>query len=189
MIEKSAVIGITCPHSGCKNELTYDDLRRFLPPQTFQKYEEFSLKAALDGDPNVRWCPNPKSCGNAIVNEDPSNTKMVCGVCRYEFCFLCGDEYHLGTCEEYENWKIENGKADKEFKKWAKGNTKPCPQCKAVIQKNSGCNHMTCYKCKYEFCWLCMGKYSSRHFDVYNVLGCPGLQSGEIGRASCRERV
>ena len=139
LIESGDVLNIKCPDSSCKEEVSYGDVRRLVTPELFDKYEQFTLKAVLDQDPNVRWCPNPKSCGNAIVNEDPSNTKMVCGMCRYEFCFLCNQEYHLGTCEEYEKWKEENGKADKEFNKWIRGNAKPCPNCKSMIQKNSGC--------------------------------------------------
>ena len=27
---------------------------------------------------------------------------------------------------------------------WIISNTKPCPQCNGPIQKNEGCNHMTC---------------------------------------------
>ena len=29
---------------------------------------------------------------------------------------------------------------------WIISNTKPCPRCEAPIQKNEGCNHMTCRK-------------------------------------------
>ncbi|KAL1839319.1 hypothetical protein VTJ49DRAFT_1647 [Mycothermus thermophilus] len=37
--------------------------------------------------------------------------------------------------------------------------TKPCPGCRAPIEKNQGCQHMTCSKCKHEFCWDCMADY------------------------------
>ena len=45
--------------------------------------------------------------------------------------------------------------------KWLNANSKKCPECKAPIQKNDGCNWMTCYACHKGFCWLCMGDDSN----------------------------
>lgn len=39
---------------------------------------------------------------------------------------------------------------------WLRENCRPCPRCKAQIQKNGGCNHMQCVKCHAHFCWACM---------------------------------
>ena len=53
------------------------------------------------------------------------------------------------------------------MKKWVRDNTRPCPQCKSAIQKNNGCNHMTCRResggCGYEFCWVCMADWRKTH--------------------------
>lgn len=54
-----------------------------------------------------------------------------------------------------------------------------CKKCKSVVEKVSGCNHMTCGYCRYEWCWLCGATYSPIHFSPFNPFGCPGLQHGE----------
>jgi len=50
-------------------------------------------------------------------------------------------------------------KEDRLLKNWAKQvGAKQCKKCKFWVQKNDGCNHMTC-RCGYEFCYVCGGKY------------------------------
>ena len=46
---------------------------------------------------------------------------------------------------------------DEETANWILMNTKMCPGCKNPIEKNGGCNHMTCSKCNCKFCWVCTG--------------------------------
>ena len=40
---------------------------------------------------------------------------------------------------------------------WIMDNTKPCPNCKAPIEKNGGCNHMHCTTCSHDFDWCAAG--------------------------------
>ncbi|KAL2265816.1 hypothetical protein VTJ83DRAFT_6916 [Remersonia thermophila] len=57
-------------------------------------------------------------------------------------------------------------KEEEASEKTVKKTTKPCPGCKAPIEKNNGCQHMTCSKCKHEFCWDCMADYKMiRQYD------------------------
>ena len=68
---------------------------------------------------------------------------------------------------------------------------KTCPSCYNIIEKIDGCNHMKCVYCHYEFCWLCMGKYTYYHYYVFNVKGCPGMRFGNYftyDSKSIRER-
>jgi len=39
-----------------------------------------------------------------------------------------------------------------------------CPSCQTLIQKNGGCNHITCRHCNFEWCWLCACKYQPGHY-------------------------
>ena len=53
---------------------------------------------------------------------------------------------------------------------------KRCPRGSFYIQKNDGCNHMTCGNndCKYQFCWICMNEYNQFHYSSLTS-GCYGL--------------
>ncbi len=37
---------------------------------------------------------------------------------------------------------------------WVQHHTQPCPACGSRIQKNGGCNHMSCAVCRRQFCWV-----------------------------------
>ena len=39
---------------------------------------------------------------------------------------------------------------DSETFNWISAHTKECPKCSYPTEKNGGCNHMTCKKCRYE---------------------------------------
>ena len=44
--------------------------------------------------------------------------------------------------------------------------------CRTRIEKNEGCNHMTCGFCEYEFCWVC-GASATNEDNHFGVLrGC-----------------
>jgi ariadne-1 len=55
---------------------------------------------------------------------------------------------------------------------WIKENAKKCPKCQTPIEKNQGCNHMTCRRsaggCGYEFCWVCMGSWNAHKINSIN---------------------
>ena len=53
---------------------------------------------------------------------------------------------------------------------WILANTRKCPNCNTRIEKNQGCNHMTCRLCKHEFCWTCMGEMLRRL--IFSCLLC-----------------
>eukprot|EP00731_Ephydatia_muelleri_P020043 Em0012g868a len=42
----------------------------------------------------------------------------------------------------------------------------------APIQKNEGCNHMTCKKCRFEFCWICFGSWSIHGSKTGGYFSC-----------------
>ena len=50
---------------------------------------------------------------------------------------------------------------------WIELKCNRCPQCSITIQKNAGCPHMTCSRCRFEFCWKCLHHFSkNKHSPI-----------------------
>mmetsp|Transcript_7995 Transcript_7995/g.20147 ORF Transcript_7995/g.20147 Transcript_7995/m.20147 type:complete len:406 (-) Transcript_7995:295-1512(-) len=173
-LDSGEVNDLRCPDPSCLKPIEYVDVRAFCKsPEVFEKYQTMSLVFALKAEPNTRWCPK---CGLAfLINGDGDGATSVVACpnteCKTEFCSKCNEQHAGMTCEEF---KVTN-KEEKRFKRWKRSHkTKLCPKCGAVIQKNKGCNHMTCGNCHYDFCWLCMGEVVGDHYAAEGP--CKGKQ-------------
>ena len=165
-INSNFIEGIKCPDKSCETKLFDDFIENKLSKDIplLEKYLKLKKKRQLMLDPNIQLCPFP-DCDSYAKKESNSNY-VSCIKYHHKFCFNCLKDWHGKK-------KCEN-KLDKSFENWRDSdNVKRCPKCKYFIEKNEGCNHITCVNCRYQFCWLCLGEYTSSHYDLGR---CTGLQ-------------
>ena len=130
------------------------------------------------------WCPNKRENCNYIYNsqmKEMGETVMTCPNCNCKICLLCNDILdpytpHNPDCQT----KLYSQLSDKN-RKWMLQNSKDCPMCHTVYEKNQGCNHMTCTVCRppTHFCYICgnilnnynpLTHFSDKESKCYNKL-------------------
>jgi len=131
------------------------------------KYKQWHCKQFTEDNKNIKWCP-AKDCKYVIERSDYALRKIVQCRCGESFCFNCGKEDHIpADCNTALMWDEKN-QSDSENVTWIKANTKLCTKCNTNIEKNQGCNHMTCSRCKHEFCWLCTKDWKNHNNCNYD---------------------
>lgn len=167
IMEDGEADSISCPAESCP--ILVDDemvLRMVSEPDVRAKYRRLMTNNFVNHSKKLQWCPSPgcdrvvevKEAQLKMLTPSAQSTKVTCS-CGREFCFVCTNEPHIPVlCLYLKKWKAKcEDKDHTETMNYICGNTKDCPKCQVVIEKNGGCNHMTCRKCKAEFCWLCCG--------------------------------
>lgn len=77
---------------------------------------------------------------------------MICEGCGAHSCYKHEVAWHTGqTCKEYDESIKQSDFATADY---ISRETKGCPGCSIPIEKDGGCDHITCTKCSHEFCWL-----------------------------------
>lgn len=150
----------TCPEPRCGQVITEDDVSE-LAPTAVEKFVQYQLRSFVETNKKVRWCPGP-SCEQIAVanNSEGFEGEMTCR-CGTAFCLECGEASHAPLlCRTLAEWS-QKCMDESENANWILVNTKECPECHVRIEKNQGCNHMSCSKCNYEFCWICMADWKS----------------------------
>lgn len=166
---------ITCPVTNCREILTYNDMHNAASAADFQRYDTYLLHQVLDRDSSGTYqrCAHEDCLGGGWC--DPMQVSfMSCPSCTRLTCIGCSKIYHTGkTCAEYaeDNRRFmeaeasasaERAATEAEDAKYVKAKYRACPkkECGYRIEKGGGCDHMTCRKCQYQFCWICLADYN-----------------------------
>ncbi|KAK4403971.1 putative E3 ubiquitin-protein ligase ARI8 [Sesamum angolense] len=163
-------VTMRCPEPKCKAVVGLDMVELVASEVDKQKYYQFLLRSYVDSKRNLKWCPAP-GCELAIQFDagDSNNYDVACD-CGYKFCWNCTQESHRPVeCETVDKW-IKQNNSEAENTTWIMAFTKQCPKCHRNIEKNQGCNHMTCGRpCSFEFCWLCLEDWRAHTSRVCNT--------------------
>ncbi|CAB60562.1 RBR-type E3 ubiquitin transferase [Caenorhabditis elegans] len=130
-------------------------------PFVIAAYRKLIISSYVETNSQLKWCPGA-GCGKAVKGEPSDREPAVC-TCGERFCFACAQDWHDPlSCRHMKMWR-KKCSDDSETLNWINANTKPCPKCSVTIEKNGGCNHMSCKSssCRYEFCWLCLGDWKN----------------------------
>lgn len=151
---------------------------------------ELLEREELKLDKNIIFCPIDYCKGyfkknttllDAIQNV-PRNVK--CTLCKNEYCNQCLKSHDMQTsCKDHEIFlSMTHQEKEEKNEEWLKENTKPCPECQCIIQRDGGCQHITCKQCTHQFCWICMDDWTpNRRCEPYKCRlqkKCPRCSHG-----------
>ncbi|ORY45994.1 IBR-domain-containing protein [Rhizoclosmatium globosum] len=172
---------VSCPMAPCNVAVSPAFVANLVNNATAAKYSALQLNSFVNDSPSLVFCPAP-DCQNAI--SCPAAAKLpppssilpahlnsiiptVSCSCGHSFCFSCSLPAHQpAPCGLIKLW-LTKCADDSETANWICANTKDCPKCSSAIEKNGGCNHMTCRKCRHEFCWICSADWRGHNCSTY----------------------
>jgi len=156
-IKENRLPSIKCLDYKCQSKLDDEFIINLLQSNKdlIYKYQKYKMELEIINNPNKKLCPFP-NCDSYLELKDIKEQYTSCKN-KHTYCFSCLKKPHGNLpC---------NNKLDKSIIEYASNNfVKKCPKCSIITEKSSGCNHITCSKCNFQWCWLCNEKYDTEHF-------------------------
>lgn len=160
-----------CPVMGCRQPFSQTDIAQMTDDSALvSAVTDLQFQELVAQDTHMRQCPTANCPYTYWYEGDPE--EVQCPQCNQIYCSNCRFNHSEAiTCDQAEHERklaAEPEAAERETERFLREKTKPCPLCHAPVEKNGGCNHMTCSNCHYEFCWLCLKRWQG-----YVSHGCP----------------
>ncbi|KAK8868845.1 hypothetical protein PGQ11_007423 [Apiospora arundinis] len=172
------VDNIICATPDCSHRYSHEEIRCLAAPEVFATYDRYATINSVRDLPNFRGCLRDGCDGGGLYDgpaevagetppelllpsKDPNN--IMCIECGYHMCFTCQTPWHKGLrCAEATAQREHGDPHYGRTQDWLAQNTKPCPGagCGVQVAKGEGCFHMTCSRCRFEFCWECLADWS-----------------------------
>lgn len=164
-----------CGASGCNAVWPYKEVCKMalLTPEEMKEFEKKMFTIASKSFLEVKACPG---CKSSVIRSDLTDLSVKCTICtterqrNYIFCWQCLREWRGPTpgsdrCENpgCTNQTLELLKTcpDIVFTS-VKGVTgcpcvRACPNCGMLVEHDkSKCKNVVCFRCKKEFCFVCL---------------------------------
>ncbi|MFC1842378.1 RBR family RING finger protein [Candidatus Dependentiae bacterium] len=162
--DKKTVNVLRCPQ--CPHIITHQEIVKITNNYNkLNQIDNIQLKEGVKKVNGIRFCPTP-DCKYCWVVDNGSIGTVACPMCNQQCCSNCCFPHSFNmSCEEHKKMRDSNKSGNNDT--WIedqinKGKMRRCPGCRAPIEKNEGCNHMTC-KCGHEFCWVCYRSYEQEY--------------------------
>lgn len=135
---------------------------------TFISWLDKAARACRDGEEEYRPCPSAQCSWGCFFSTKEDGNIFTCQMCKYRWCVICEVPMHEDeTCGAFQKVREDEAgrQARVEEEERLTLNALPtlrklCPECSRPIEKNGGCDHMTCQSRRHEFCWLCFSPFN-----------------------------
>ncbi|KAI2641523.1 hypothetical protein GGS26DRAFT_585914 [Hypomontagnella submonticulosa] len=131
------------PPRCCKESIPLDKNLTFLDDCVIQNFREKSIEFTTS---RRTYCHNPR-CSQFIPPTNYADDTASCSRCGQQTCMTCKGASHHGDCPNDESLHQVLQLAGQQL--WQR-----CQNCRAMIELNVGCNHITC-RCGHQFCYVC----------------------------------
>ena len=187
-ISQGVSTGIECMERSCEVIAPEDFVLSLVTGSSIRKkYLRFSFADYVKSHVQLRFCPGA-NCNTLIHATESLAKRAICDNCKTVFCFKCGMDYHSPTdCETIKKWHTKCVD-DNETANYMFAYTKDCPKCQTTIEKNGGCNHISCFSCKGHFCWMCLGEWTDYGHSCSNYKGDPDTEKQKENAREALER-
>lgn len=147
-----------CPVKNCANVIAQRTIQDILRNDRalLNRYDKFAEEKWMR-DNGFSPCFTP-NCRGRFDNKRGQRIHQ-CDRCRNIYCTVCEFDHTGMTCEIAKRDRTQNGTDIGRNNQWRDMDIQKCPRCPTVLQKNKGCNHMTCGTCHHQFCWMCLADW------------------------------
>ena len=165
-VREKSTLNLVCPAAKprCAKALTIEEVRVITDNDSTTNWHASILdREILLREHGGQPCPGRpgRNCTAVLMRTTPDEAQITrCDECERPYCNACflPGEAHTGVnCARAQERYAQSNEASPEDKatlELLRNVSKPCPRCNNAVEKNNGCNHMTC-RCGHHFCWEC----------------------------------
>eukprot|EP01105_Mastigella_eilhardi_P016886 TRINITY_DN3867_c0_g1_i6.p1 TRINITY_DN3867_c0_g1~~TRINITY_DN3867_c0_g1_i6.p1 ORF type:complete len:1901 (+),score=452.51 TRINITY_DN3867_c0_g1_i6:40-5703(+) len=139
----------------CGAPISVPDVQSVLPKEDLDLLARKACSTlVLQHSDTLRFCPS-LDCGDVIA-VGKAEGAVLCTSCSQAYCRRCAAKWVEGHCCQDILPNL--------YQLFLAG-IRPCPHCKALVQKDGGCNKVHCTSCDFCFCWVC-AQFSDKDQNV-----------------------